>query len=192
MDEASPHVGLMTAIAPIARKRPVHIIVSGGPGDSLTVVVMPKQMDPKEDPTIARGFTVAETPEVLDRELGPEMARSFVPSHQRLQSVLEQAASANEAARQATLRKGAKPGAAKAPAPAAPQITFEPPPAAAADEPVAAAAPAGATAPPASPEESPPGPAESAEGDGESGGTAAVTTEAAAAPVADAVSNLFD
>ena len=200
MPEGSENVGLMAAIAPMAQRRPVHIIVSAGPDGKLNVVVAPKHLDAKEDPAIARGFAVTESPDVLDRDLGREMASLFVPAHLSLQSVLDQAARATEDARQATLRKstGTKAGGAKKDAAGTPQITFDASPAAAEPASPAAAPPPAAAPTPDAPDAPDPadesGTSDAAEaaGDVAHAPAAAGDPVAAAAPTGDAVSNLFD
>lgn len=129
-----PSPGLMQALAPVARRRPVHVIVSGAPGDLLSLVVQPLSMGGEETPELARGFSATATPEELDRDLPGMVAAGWVPAHQSLQSVVDQAAAHAAAAREETLRKQAgKTGKGKkdAPATAAAPLVAAPPAAAA-------------------------------------------------------------
>jgi PRTRC genetic system protein E len=188
-----PSGGLMQALAPIAARRPVHLIVSKGATEgTLHVVCQPLRVGNDEDPEIGRGFSVEATPAELDADLPGHVAKSWVPAHQSLQSVLDQVAAQAEQARQATLRKQKEGGKAKKDGAAAPgaQTTLTPPPAAAVTPAAtAAAAPESATAtatgaeaaatetsPPASPADAAP----------------AETVAAAAAAPGDGISSLFD
>jgi PRTRC genetic system protein E len=172
-----PSGGLMQALAPIAARRPVHIIVSEGAEGALHVVCQPLRVGTDEDPEIARGFSAEAAPAELDADLPGLVARTWVPAHQSLQSVMDQVAAQAEQARQATLRKqkekdgkGKKEGGAAA---ATAQTTLAPPPAAAAEAPAAAPAPAAGAdgagtgaAPIAAPPVAEPAPAETAPADG--------------------------
>lgn len=149
-----PSGGLMQALAPIAARRPVHIIVTGAAEGVLHVVCQPLRVGNDEDPEIGRGFSVEATPAELDADLPGHVARSWVPAHQSLQSVFDQVAAHAEQARQATLRKqkegkGKKEGAAGA---GSAQTTLAPPPADAAAPPPTADAAAPAPSPAAAPE----------------------------------------
>lgn len=188
-----PSGGLMQALAPIADRRPVHIIVSKGAAEgALHVVCQPLRTGNEEDPEIARGFSVEGTPAELDADLSGHVAKTWVPAHQSLQSVLDQVAAHAEQARQATLRKqkegngkGKKDTGAAA---AGAQTTLTPPPAdaAAPGEPTPAPAVAPATEPAAQAEPAPAPEAPAAP-------TPAEVPATAAAPVAgDGISNLFD
>ena len=187
-----PSGGLMQALAPIAARRPVHIIVSNGAADgALHVVCQPLRTGNDEDPEIARGFSVEGTPAELDGDLPGHVAKTWVPAHQSLQSVLDQVAAHAEQARQATLRKQ-KEGNGKAKkdggaAAAGAQTTLTPPPADAAapaePTPAPAAAPAPEAAAQAEPAPAPEAPAEPAP---------AEPAAAASAAPGDGISNLFD
>jgi PRTRC genetic system protein E len=112
-----PPSGLMQAIAPIARRRPVHIIVSGADGEALRVVIQPVRTDDKEDPEVASGFVVEAAPAELDTDLPRHVAEQWVPARLGLQSVLDQIKGAAERTRQTTVAKakdakGKKPGGA--------------------------------------------------------------------------------
>ena len=187
-----PSGGLMQALAPIAARRPVHIIVSNGAADgALHVVCQPLRTGNDEDPEIARGFSVEGTPAELDGDLPGHVAKTWVPAHQSLQSVLDQVAAHAEQARQATLRKQ-KEGNGKAKkdggaAAAGAQTTLTPPPADAAAPAEPTPAPAAAPAPEAAaqpePAPAPEAPAEPAP---------AEPAAAASAAPGDGISNLFD
>ena len=167
----------MQALAPIAARRPVHLIVSKGAADGvLHIVCQPLRVGNEEDPEIARGFSVEDTPAELDASLPGHVANIWVPAHQSLQSVLDQVAAHAEQARQATLHKQKEGGKGKKDAgagAASAQTTLAPPPADAAAPSPALAAPApepaiqAAETTPAP--DSPPGepaPAAAASGDG--------------------------
>jgi len=143
--------GLMQALAPIATRRPVHLIVSGAANGLVHVICQPLQMGADEDPEIARGFAVDASPEELDRDLPRLITEGWVPAHKGLQSVLDQVAAAAAQAREATLRKEKDKGKGKAngtrDATGGAQTTLAPPPAEAgpaAAEPTASAVPAAA------------------------------------------------
>jgi PRTRC genetic system protein E len=97
--------GLMQAIAPIARRRPVHIIVSGASDEALRVVIQPVRTDDKEDPEVANGFFVEAPPAELDTDLPRHVAEQWVPARLGLQSVLDQVKGAAERTRQTTVTK---------------------------------------------------------------------------------------
>lgn len=187
-----PSGGLMQALASIADRRPVHIIVSKGAADgALLVVCQPLRTGTDEDPEIGRGFSVEGTPAELDTDLPGHVAKTWVPAHQSLQSVLDQVAAHAEQARQATLRKqkegngkGKKDGGAAA---AGAQTTLAPPPAdpaaPAARTPSPAAAPAPEAATQAEPTPAPEAPAATAQTE---------PPAAAAATPGDGIDNLFD
>jgi PRTRC genetic system protein E len=191
--------GLMQALAPIATRRPVHIIVSAAAEGALHVVCQPLRVGNDEDPELGRGFSVEAMPAELDADLSAHVARSWVPAHQSLQSVLDQVAAHAEQARQATLRKqkegkGKKEGAAGA---GSAQTTLAPPPA-------DAAAPAPAPDPAPAPAPDAPAPAApvsaAAPEAGATGAEAAPTPAPAAAAEpalagaasSDGISSLFD
>lgn len=194
--------GLMQALAPIATRRPVHIIVSAATEGALHVVCQPLRVGNDEDPELGRGFSVEATPAELDADLPAHVARSWVPAHQSLQSVLDQVAAHAEQARQATLRKqkegkGKKEGAAGA---GSAQTTLAPPPAdAAAPAPDPAPAPAADAPAPAAPVS-----AAAPEAGGTEAGATGAEAAATPAPVAaaepalagaasgDGISSLFD
>jgi PRTRC genetic system protein E len=149
-----PRGGLMQALAPIATRRPVHIIVTGAAEGALHVVCQPLRVGNDEDPEIGRGFSVEATPAELDADLPGHVARSWVPAHQSLQSVFDQVAAHAEQARHATLRKqkegkGKKESAAGA---GSAQTTLAPPPADAATPAPASDAAVTAPSPAAAPE----------------------------------------
>lgn len=187
-----PSGGLMQAVAPIAARRPVHIIVSRGAADgALHVVCQPLRTGNDEDPEIARGFSVEGTPAELDADLPGHVAKTWVPAHQSLQSVLDQVAAHAEQARQATLRKqkegngkGKKDGGAAA---TGAQTTLTPPPADAAAPAEPTPAPAATAEPEAAaqgePAQAPEAPAAAAP---------AEPPAATAAAPGDGISNLFD
>lgn len=187
-----PSGGLMQALAPIADRRPVHIIVSKGAADgALHVVCQPLRTGNDEDPEIARGFSVEGTPAELDTDLPGHVAKTWVPAHQSLQSVLDQIAAHAEQARQATLRKQ-KEGNGKAKkdggaAATGAQTTLTPPPADAAAPAEPTPAPAAAPAPEAT-AQAEPAPASEAP----AAAAAAEPPAATAAAPADGISNLFD
>ena len=182
-----PSGGLMQALAPIAVRRPVHVIITGGEAEgALHVVCQPLRVSDDEDPEIAHGFAVEGTPAELDADLAGHVARSWVPAHQSLQSVLDQVAAQAEQARQATLRKqkekegkGKKDGGAAAPSA---QTTLAPP-----AETAASAAP-DAAAPAASAREATTAEAPAADAAADSPAEPAPV----AAPASDGISSLFD
>ncbi|HEX6369858.1 MAG TPA: PRTRC system protein E [Longimicrobium sp.] len=184
-----PSGGLMQALAPIADRRPVHLIVSKGAAEgALHVVCQPLRVGNDEDPEIGRGFSVEGTPAELDADLPGHVARTWVPAHQSLQSVLDQVAAHAEQVRQATLRKqkegngkGKKDGGAVA---AGAQTTLAPPPADPAAPAEATPLPAPAPAPEAA-TQAEPAPAPEAP-------AAPAQAEPAGAAPGDAISNLFD
>lgn len=186
-----PSGGLIQALAPIAARRPVHIIVSNGAADgALHVVCQPLRTGNDEDPEIARGFSVEGTPAELDTDLPGHVAKTWVPAHQSLQSVLDQVAAHAEQARQATLRKQ-KEGNGKAKkdggaAAAGAQTTLTPPPADAAPPAAATPAPAAAAPEPAAQPEPAPAP------EAPAAPAPAEPPAAAAASPGDGISNLFD
>lgn len=144
-----PSVGLMQALAPIAARRPVHIIVSAGAAEgALHVVCQPLQAGKDEDPEIARGFSVEDTPAELDASLPGHVATIWVPAHQGLQNVLDQIAAHAEQAKQAALRKQKETGGKgkrdkdAGAADGGAQTTLAPPPAESAAPSAAVAAPA--------------------------------------------------
>lgn len=118
MTEIQPAAGLMQALTPIVRRRPVQIIVSDAAGDptapegALRVVVQPVRVDDKEDPEVAKGFYVAATPEELDADLPRLLGEQWVPARVGLQSLLDQVKNAAEQTRRTTVDKAkeAKPG----------------------------------------------------------------------------------
>lgn len=102
-----PSVGLMQALAPIATRRPVHIIISASitqPG-LLHVVCQPVRVLDGENGELARGYSVEASPQQLDAQLGNIMASRWVPAHTGLQQVIDEAAAAAEAARQTVIEK---------------------------------------------------------------------------------------
>lgn len=101
--------GLMQAIAPIARRRPVHIIVSGADDEALRVVIQPVRTDDKEDPEVASGFVVVASPAELDTDLPRHVAEQWVPARLGLQSILDQVKGAAERTRQTTVAKAKDP-----------------------------------------------------------------------------------
>lgn len=187
-----PSGGLMQALAPIAARRPVHIIVSKGAADgALHVVCQPLRTGNDEDPEIARGFSVEGTPAELDTDLPGHVAKTWVPAHQSLQTVLDQVAAHAEQARQATLRKqkeGNGKGKKDVAAAAGAQTTLTPPPADAAGPTAPAPAPTAAAGPestaPAPEAPAAPAPAEPARAE-------PLPAAAVTAP-GDGISNLFD
>lgn len=96
--------GLLQALAPIAARRPVHIIVSGTE-TMLHVVLQPVQLDAKEGADIARGFSVDATPAELDADLPGLISERWVPAHRGLQTVIDQVTAVTESARQSTVRQ---------------------------------------------------------------------------------------
>ncbi|HEX2203489.1 MAG TPA: hypothetical protein VHG91_09340, partial [Longimicrobium sp.] len=128
-----PSGGLMQALAPIAARRPVHLIVTEGEAEgTLHVVCQPLRVGNDEDPELGRGFSVEDTPAQLDAALPGHVATSWVPARQSLQSVFDQIAAHTAETRQAALRKekdkgkGKKDGGAGA---ASAQTLLAPPPA---------------------------------------------------------------
>ncbi|HET6229665.1 MAG TPA: PRTRC system protein E [Longimicrobiaceae bacterium] len=113
-DPHPPDPGLMQAIAPVASRRPVHMILSGAANGRLHLVVQPVQLEGESSPELSRGFSVEATPAELDRDLPALFASRWVPAHVGLQKAIDQVASAAGKARDDTLR-GAKdkPGKAK-------------------------------------------------------------------------------
>jgi PRTRC genetic system protein E len=214
MSETQAPTGLMQAIAPVVKRRPVQIIVSDGTDGTLHVVFQPIRVDDKEDGEVARGFSIKASPEELDADLPQHLAEHWVPARMGLQSVVDQIKNAAEQTRQTTVAKAkeGKGGGGKksgAPADAGAQTTILSPPAAGtppqpappagltggADEvPETAAEPAtdpaeeAAPAPVAAGEEPVPGP--------NAPSTPPVTAAAASEPVptatADGVSDLFE
>lgn len=125
-----PSGGLMQALAPIASRRPVHLIVSGAEDGDLHVVCQPIRASNDEEPELAQGFTVTASPAELDQDLPGLVANTWVPARESLQRVLDQVAAAAEQKRQAVMKKPPKGGrATDGPAPASAQITLDPPPA---------------------------------------------------------------
>ena len=104
-----PPSGLMQAIAPIARRRPVHIIVSAADDEALRVVIQPVRTDDKEDPEVASGFVVEAAPAELDTDLPRHVAEQWVPARMGLQSVLDQIKGAAERTRQTTVARAKDP-----------------------------------------------------------------------------------
>jgi PRTRC genetic system protein E len=101
----------MQAIAPVASRRPVHMILSGAASGRLHLVVQPVQLDGETTPDLARGFSVEATPAELDRDLPALFATSWVPAHVGLQKAIDQVAAAAGKARDETLRSAkGKPG----------------------------------------------------------------------------------
>lgn len=145
--ETAP-IGLFTALAPIAGRRPVHLIISGSTDGRLRVLVQPVRMDDGEPPEMGAGFTVEELPAVLDQEMAQTLTTSWVPAHKGLQTVLDEITATTQRAKEETQRKAAGKKGSTA-ATAATGAAARPPaaittPAAAA----AAAAPAAPAAPP--------------------------------------------
>lgn len=127
---SEPSGGLMQALAPIASRRPVHLIVSAAEDGDLHVVCQPVRTSDDEEPELAQGFTVTASPAELDQDLPALVANTWVPAHESLQRVLDQVAAAAEQKRQSVMQKPPKGGrATDAPAPASAQITLDPPPA---------------------------------------------------------------
>ncbi|MDB4952240.1 MAG: hypothetical protein JWM27_4889 [Gemmatimonadetes bacterium] len=113
-DPHPPDPGLMQAIAPVASRRPVHMILSGAANGRLHLVVQPVQLEGESSPELARGFSVEATPAELDRDLPALFASRWVPAHVGLQKAIDQVASAAGKARDDTLRSAKdKPGKAK-------------------------------------------------------------------------------
>lgn len=184
-----PSGGLMQALAPIAARRPVHIIVTAGAEGMLHVVCQPLRVGNDEDPEIGRGFSVEATPAELDADLPGHVATSWVRARQSLQSVLDQVAAQAEQARQAALRKqkegkGKKEGAAGA---GSAQTTLVPPPADVATPAPAPEAPAAAPSPVDAAEAKTATPTQAAAAE-----PAAQATALAAAAPGDGISSLFD
>jgi PRTRC genetic system protein E len=135
MSETQAPTGLMQAIAPVVKRRPVQIIVSDGTNGALHVVFQPIRVDDKEDGEVARGFSIEASPEELDADLPQHLAEHWVPARMGLQSVVDQIKNAAEQTRQATVAKAkeGKGGGGKksgAPADAGAQTTILSPPAA--------------------------------------------------------------
>lgn len=107
------------ALLPILEKRPVSIHLALATDGRIHFTLLPKQVDAKEDAALGRGFSVTATAEELDEALA-EGIPTFTDSHETVQKVIEQIASANQDAAEDRLRKqrdkGKKP---QAPAPAA-------------------------------------------------------------------------
>src|SRR4051812_23888756 len=99
MSETQAAAGLMQAIAPLVKRRPVQIIVSDGTDGALHVVFQPIRVDDKEDAEIARGFSVEAAPEELDADLPHHVAEHWVPARMGLQSMLDQIKNAAEQTR---------------------------------------------------------------------------------------------
>lgn len=115
-----PCTGLMQALAPIAARRPVHIIVSPSteqPG-FLHLVCQPARNSDDEEAELTAGFSADASPEDLDAQLPGIMTSTWVPAHRSLQQILDQVAKGAEAARltvidkQKTGGKGGKGGKA--------------------------------------------------------------------------------
>lgn len=105
MSEPQAPSGLMQAIAPIVKRRPVHIIVSDGTNGALHVVVQPIRVDDKEDAEVASGFSIEAPAEELDADLPQHLAEHWVPARVGLQSLLDQIKAAAEQTRQTTVGK---------------------------------------------------------------------------------------
>jgi PRTRC genetic system protein E len=213
MSETQAPTGLMQAIAPVVKRRPVQIIVSDGTNGMLHVVFQPIRVDDKEDAEVARGFSIEASPEDLDADLPLHLAEHWVPARMGLQSVVDQIKNAAEQTRQATVAKAkeGKGGGGKksgAPADAGAQTTILSPPAAGTPqqsaspaEPAAGAEEVPASAEPAtvSAEEAAPAAVAAAEDPvpaPDAASTppvaAATTSEAVPAAAADGVSDLFE
>lgn len=149
MSETQAPTGLMQAIAPVVKRRPVQIIVSDGTNGALHVVFQPIRVDDKEDTEVARGFSIEASPEELDADLPQHLAEHWVPARMGLQSVVDQIKNAAEQTRQATVAKAkeGKGGGGKksgAPADSGAQTTILSPPAAGTPpQPASPAEPAG-------------------------------------------------
>lgn len=102
-----PCTGLMQAVAPIAARRPVHIIVSSSteqPG-FLHIVCQPVRNSDDEAAELTAGFSADASPEDLDAQLPGIMTSTWVPAHRSLQQILDQVAKGAEAARLAVIDK---------------------------------------------------------------------------------------
>lgn len=139
--QSSP--GLMQAIEPIAKRRPIHLIISDAGTAGLRVVFQPSQAGAGEDPALSQGFTVEGTAPELDEQLASTLSAGFIPAHRGLQATIDEATQVATAAKEAQQRKAT---AGKKGTGAAATTTPTPQRAAANQTASAAAAPAATTA----------------------------------------------